>query len=112
MCDTMLYDMRVLYDDIVKKEKAAKATLHTQDQNRMVYTVKVPSCVGFVEDLPADKFYIDFEEIFNMFHLLRQEETSLVRLWQLHQATKAKLSNMTTVAVADPYHLDDNNLHS
>lgn len=71
--------------------------------------VKVPSGVGFIEDFPADKFYIDFREIFNLFHLCSLSRSSLVRLWVPYLANKAKLDSMS-IAVVNPYHLHERNL--
>lgn len=73
--------------------------------------VKVPPSLHFIEDFPVDKFNLDFGEIFSIFNLLRLE-ASLIRLWVLHQARQARLQKVSDVAVADPYHKHEHNLHS
>lgn len=100
------FEMRILRDDILRRERAA---LSRRDQHRPVFTVQVPPDFGFVQEYPADKFYLEFEAIFNMFHLFRLD-ASLVRLWALHQARVARDDNVQEVAVADPFHMHENNL--
>jgi hypothetical protein len=51
--------------------------------------VMVPEGFHFVDTPPADKFYVHFDEIFNLFHL-RMLYPSLLRLSALHQAYLAK----------------------
>ena len=105
----MLYDVRYLHDDIPRKEKSAKISFTTPNENRPVYTVMVPRGVGFLVDFPADIFYIDFRDIFNLLHLYSIEGSSLLRLRALHLSRKARAKNLSVV-VADPYHIHEDNL--
>ena len=67
-----------------------------------VWTVMVPEGFHFVDTPPADKFYVRFDEIFNLFHL-RMLYPSLLRLSALHQAYLAKANQNIDMAVGDPY---------
>ena len=62
----------------------------------------VPEGLDFVDTPPADKFYVRFDEIFNLFHL-RMLYPSLLCISVLHQAYLAKADPNINVAVGDPY---------
>ena len=62
MYNTMSHKMRILCDDILEREKGAYVLvpiLHGQGATWF--------CIA--EDFLLEKFYFDFREIFNMFHL-------------------------------------------
>lgn len=60
MYHKVMFDMRSLHDDVLRREQAAKVSFRTLTYQSPTYIVKVPRGLGFVEDFPADKFYIDF----------------------------------------------------
>lgn len=61
------FKMRILHDHIRERELAA----HELGEDPLFYTVKVLQVLDFIKYFPADKFYLDFREIFGMFNLLR-----------------------------------------
>ena len=42
--------------------------LKDKDPNYPVFTVKVPADPSFIQEDPADIFFIAFEDVFNLFH--------------------------------------------
>ena len=67
-----------------------------------LFVAKVPSGVGFVDQHPAELFFIRFDDVFNVFHLRRLDRT-LVRLVTLsvaHDCTSEKTPN---IAIMDPF---------
>jgi hypothetical protein len=67
-----------------------------------VFTVKVPADVGFVDDHPADIFFISYEDVFKRFNAKRLD-FNLVRLYALQRAMKVNREQNHRVATADPY---------
>ena len=65
----------------------------------------------FVDTPPADKFYVRFDEIFNLFHL-RMLYPLLLHLSALHQAYLAKADPNINVAVGDPYLMHSGNMRT
>ena len=70
----------------------------------------VPPNLGLCDIFPADKFFVPFEDIFNLFHLLKLG-SSLVRLWAINTAYTAKCELNRSVAVADPYLMHETNVN-
>jgi len=72
-----------------------------------VFTVKVPTGMGFVDNHPADIFFISYEDIFKLFNAKRLDY-NLVRLYAIHQAMKVmRERNPVDLAIADPYFMRD-----
>lgn len=103
--DILPNEMKILHENIRQVELAP------DENNVSYYTVKVPEGFHFVDQYPADKFYLEFAEIFAMFNLYRLE-ASLVRLWALYQARETRRLNHPDVGIADPYHMHENNVRS
>ena len=72
--------------------------------------MKVPTGYHWNTQTPADKFYIRFDEIFKMMHMLPLQG-DMVRLWALHMARSiVDVDQHKDIAVADPYGFCENNL--
>ncbi|KAK1668664.1 hypothetical protein QYE76_056823 [Lolium multiflorum] len=96
-----LQDSILVLESILLKDK---------DPNYPVFTVRVPRDVGFVTDVPADIFFIAYEDIFKLFHA-RRLDYNLVRLFALNLAMKIKRESIPDVAIADPYYMRESQLN-
>jgi hypothetical protein len=98
-------DMKILHQNIRELENHKDHASH--------YTARVPVDYDhFVTKYPADKFYLEFPEIFRLFNL-DLLESSLVRLWALYLVRETRQKKeLADVGIADPYHMHDNNLSS
>jgi hypothetical protein len=67
-----------------------------------VFTVKVPADLGFVDDHPADIFFISYKDVFKLFNAKRLDY-NLVCLYALQWAMKVNREQNPGVAIADPY---------
>ena len=61
--------------------------LKDKDPNYPVFSVKVPEDLNFVQEDPADIFFIAFEDVFNLFYWKRLDY-NLVRLYVLNLQMK------------------------
>ena len=82
-----------------------------KDPSHPVFVVKVPPGLGFVDNAPADLFFLRFDDIFNMFHLYPLHYT-MVRLFSLSLATQIIRENTPGIAIVDPYYMRDGCLGS
>ena len=73
-------DLRRLHDDVLRVEKVLIAS---KDPGYPLYVVKVPRKLSYVDCFPADKFFLRFDYIFDMFHVKKLDFT-FVRLYALH----------------------------
>jgi hypothetical protein len=71
-----------------------------------VFTVKVPADVGFIDDHPADIFFISYEDVFKLFNAKRLDY-NLVRLYALQRAMKVNREQNPGIAIADPYFMHE-----
>ncbi|KAK1612837.1 hypothetical protein QYE76_036510 [Lolium multiflorum] len=83
--------------------------LKEKDPNYPVFSVKVPSDQNFVNEDPADIFFIAFEDVFNLFHSKRLDY-NLVRLYATNLQMKINRERPRHIAVADPYYMRDSQL--
>ncbi|KAK1604853.1 hypothetical protein QYE76_028526 [Lolium multiflorum] len=83
--------------------------LKEKDPNYPVFSVKVPSDQNFVNEDPADIFFIAFEDVFNLFHSKRLDY-NLVRLYAINLQMKINRERPPHIAVADPYYMRDSQL--
>jgi hypothetical protein len=84
--------------------------LKDENPNYPVFTVKVPrDLVDFVDESPADLFFISCEDVFNLFHFKRLDY-NLVRLYALSQAMMIRREQTPYVKVVDPYYMRDSQL--
>jgi hypothetical protein len=70
---------------------------------------KVPKGMGFVDKAPGDVFFLQFDDIFNMFHLKRLHHT-FVRLFLLSMAVQITREKTPGIAIVDPYYMRDSHL--
>ena len=85
-------ELRLLHDTILCREKAFSHA----GEHRPVFTVMVLPNIGLCDIFPVVKFYMPFEDIFNLFHLYKLGP-SLIRQWQsiaptLPNASSTRLS--------------------
>ena len=73
------------------------------------FVVKVPEHPDFVHEDPADRFFIAFEDIFNLFHS-RRLDYNLVCLYAVSAQLKIQRELPPNIAVADPYYMRDSQL--
>jgi hypothetical protein len=74
------------------------------------FAVKVPKeLVDFVQEDPADVFFIAYEDIFKLFHTQRLDY-NMVRLYALDVAMKIRRDDTPYVAIVDPYYMRDSHL--
>jgi hypothetical protein len=88
-------EVQLLHADVVARSK----------QGDQCYTAKVIEGVHFVDEFPADKIYLHFNEVIhgNIFHV-STVSSALMRLWALDQASNPQLQH-SNVALLDPYHM-------
>jgi hypothetical protein len=67
-----------------------------------IFTVKVPADVGFVDDHPADIFFISYEDVFKLFNAKRLDY-NLVHLDTHQREMKVNREENLGVMIADPY---------
>jgi hypothetical protein len=67
-----------------------------------IFTAKVPTDVGFIDDHPADIFFISYEDVFKLFNAKRLDY-NVVRLYALQRAMKVNREQNPSIAIADPY---------
>ena len=73
-------DLRRLHDDVMRVEKGL---IGSKDPGYPLYVVSVPWQMSYVDSFPADKFFLRFDYIFDMFHVKKLDFT-FVRLYALH----------------------------
>ena len=59
-------DLRRLHEDVLRIEKGLIAS---KDPGYPLYVVNVPRQLSYVDTFPAEKFFLRFDYIFDMFHL-------------------------------------------
>jgi hypothetical protein len=67
-----------------------------------IFMVKVLVDVGFVDDHPADIFFISYEDVFKLFNAKRLDY-NLVHLFALQQAMKVNREENPGVTIVNPY---------
>jgi hypothetical protein len=82
-----------------------------RDESYLVFQAKVPDVPGFVQDYPADIFYVRHTDIFDMLNGIRLHDT-LVRLYSLNTAAAIIKDATPGNAIVDPYYMRDAVLHS
>jgi hypothetical protein len=90
--------LRLLHDVVLYREKYA---FTHAGGHRPVFTVMVPPNIGLCDSFPAEKFYVPFEDIFNLFHLYKLA-SSLIRLWAINSTYTAICELNKVVAVGTP----------
>jgi hypothetical protein len=60
----------------------------------------------YVDTFPAEKFFLRFDYIFDMFHLKKLDFT-FVRLFALHMNCIIRIEHIPYICVADPYFMHE-----
>lgn len=68
--------------------------------------VNVPRQMSYVDSFPADKFFLRFDYIFDMFHVKKLDFT-FVRLYALHMNYIIGVEQISHICVADPYYMHE-----
>ena len=71
-----------------------------------LYAVNVPRQMSYVDGFPADKFFLRFDYIFDMFHVKKLDFT-FVRLYALHMNYIIGVEKILHICVADPYYMHE-----
>ena len=91
-----------LHDGILHLEEAL---LSSESPACPVYVVKVPVSYGFVDEHPAELFFIRFSDIFNIFHL-KQLHRNLILLVALSMQHKLFADeDLPSIAIMDPFYM-------
>lgn len=101
-------DFRRLHDHVLSTEKSL---LRSNDPGYPLYAVKVPKGWGFYDETPADMFFLRFDYIFEMYHMRRLDFT-FVRLFVLHLSNVVRKEQISSIAVLDPYFMNENFLNA
>ena len=83
--------------------------LKDKNPNYPVFTIQVPKDPDFINEHPADVFFIAYEDVFKLFHS-RRLDYNLVHLYVLSMAMRIKSDNTPYVVVVDPYYMHDSEL--
>jgi hypothetical protein len=71
-----------------------------------IFMVKVPADVGFVNDHPADIFFISYEGVFKLSNI-NWLDYNLVRLYALQRAMKVNREQNPGIVIAYPYFMHE-----
>ena len=96
-------DLRRLHDDVLRIEKGLIASI---DPGYPLYVVNIPRKMSYVDSFPADKFFLRFDYIFDMFHVKKLDFT-FVRLYALHMNYIIGVEQIPHICVADPYFMHE-----
>src|SRR3990170_6533853 len=96
-------DLRRLHDDVLQREKSLIAS---ENPGYPLYVVNVPRQRFYVDTFPAEKFFLRFDYIFDMFHLKKMDFT-FVRLFALHMNYIIRIEQIPYICVADPYFMHE-----
>src|SRR4051812_19148895 len=96
-------DLKRLHDDVLRVEKDLIAS---KDPGYPLYVVNVPRQMSYVDSFPADKFFLRFDYIFDMFHVKKLDFT-FVRLYALHMNYIIGVEQIPHICVADPYYMHE-----
>ena len=96
-------DLRRLHDDVLRIEKGLIAS---KDPAYPLYVVNVPPQLPYVDTFPAEKFFLRFDYIFDMYHWKKLGFT-FVRLYALHMNYLIGVEQIAYIRVADPYFMHE-----
>jgi hypothetical protein len=80
--------------------------LRKKNPRYLVYVVKVPTNVGFVDGYPGELFFIRFKDIFRLLHMFRIDK-SLVCLISLSMAHDIIVERRGRIVIMDPFYMDE-----
>ena len=96
-------DVRRLHDDVLRIEKGLIAS---KDPGYPLYVVNVPRQLSYVDTFPAEKFFLRFDYIFDMFHV-KKLDFMFVRLYALHMNYIIGVKQISHICVADLYYMHE-----
>ena len=83
-----------------------KGLIASKDPGYPLYVVNIPQQLSYVDFFPADKFFLRFDYIFDMFHVKKLDFT-FVRLYALHMNYIIGVEQISHICVADPYYMHE-----
>ena len=78
-----------------------KGLITSKDPGYPLHVVKVPRQMSYVDCFPADKFFLLFDYIFDMFHL-KKLDFMFVRLYALYMNYIIGIEQIPYIYVTDP----------
>jgi len=96
-------DLRRLHDDVLRREKSLIAS---QNLGYPLYVVNVPQQRLYIDTFPAEKFFLRFDYIFDMFHVKKLDFT-FVCLFALYMNYIIRIEQIPYIYVADPYFMHE-----
>ena len=101
----MTPDLRSLHDIVLFLEQEL---LKDTNPSYPVFTVRVPTNLGFVTTYPFELFFIRYEDVFRLFHMSRLDR-NLVRLVSLSMAHDIIVEKTPHIAIMDPVYMTTRN---
>ena len=86
--------------------RVEKGLIASKDLGYPLYVVNIPRQMSYVDSFPADKFFLRFDYIFDMFHVKKLDFT-FVRLYALHMNYIKGFEQISHICVADPYSMQE-----
>ena len=96
-------DLRRLHDDVLSREKSL---LVSTNPGYPLYVVNVPQQRLYIQTFPADKFFLRFDYLFDMFHMTKLDFT-FVRLYALYMNYIIRREQISYISVVDPYFMHE-----
>lgn len=95
-------DLR-LHDDVLRREKSLIAS---ENPGYALYMVNVSRQRSYVDTFPAEKFFLRFDYIFDMFHL-KKLDFKFVCLYASYMNYIIGIEQIPYICVADPYFMHE-----
>ena len=95
--------LRRLHDDVLRIEKGLIAS---KNPGYPLYVVNMPQGLSYVDTFPAEKFFLRFDYMFDMFHL-KKLDFAFARLYALHMNYIIGVEQIPHICVADPYFMHE-----
>ena len=83
-----------------------KSPIASKNPGYPLYVVNVRQQRLYVDTFPAEKFFLRFDYIFDMFHLKKLDFT-FVRLFALYMNYIIRIEQIPYICVADPYFMHE-----
>jgi len=96
-------DLRRLHDDVLRREKSL---IVSENPLYPLYVVNVSRPLSYVDTFPADKFFLRFHYLFDMYHWKKLDFT-FVHLYALHMNYLIGVEQIPFICVADPYFMHE-----
>ena len=86
--------------------RVEKGLIASTDPGYPLYVVNVSRQMSYVDSFPADKFFLRFDYIFDMFHVKKLDFT-FVRLYALYMNYIIGIEKIPYICVADLYFMHE-----